>query len=258
MPTAELGGITLQYRSEGVGPPVVLVHGSVIAGGLSPLLSAAILTKNNTLVSYDRRGYGGSTHPTSGFTIRDEAMDCARLLRHLRYKRAHLVGHSYGGLIALQLALDEPKVVQSLSLLEPALLCVIPTGSQFLKGLLPAVDMYRRGDRSGALNFFMGPMGELSEPMDSALRDIGTLFDVEYGEVERWRFTREEAKHIKMPVLSVRGGASSYPSKQIDDVLREWIPQIESVAVPGATHEIHSTNLDYLSEQLRRFLDAHG
>jgi len=57
MPTAELGGITLRYRSEGVGPPVVLVHGSVIAGGLSPLLSAAILTKNNTLVSYDRRGY---------------------------------------------------------------------------------------------------------------------------------------------------------------------------------------------------------
>ncbi len=51
-----------------------------------------------------------------------QAADCRRLLEVLGADRAHLVGHSYGGAIALQLATDAPDLVQTLALLEPALM----------------------------------------------------------------------------------------------------------------------------------------
>src|SRR5690606_28991329 len=57
--------------------------------------------------------------PTS---IEQQAEDFARLLAELGITRAHVVGHSYGGAIALQLAASAPDLVHSLSLLEPALL----------------------------------------------------------------------------------------------------------------------------------------
>ena len=56
----------------------------------------------------------------AGYKVR-KAADCKAVMHHLGVARAHLVGQSYGGVILLQLALDTPDAVHTLSLLEPAL-----------------------------------------------------------------------------------------------------------------------------------------
>ena len=122
MDRVRLDGRELEYEVRGAGEPVVLVHGAHIADAFAPLLAEPALAERYQLVLYHRRGFAGSTHPDGPLSITQQAADCRALMQHLSVARAHVVGHSYGGVIALQLALDAPDIVHSLALLEPALL----------------------------------------------------------------------------------------------------------------------------------------
>src|SRR5690349_17953707 len=79
----------------------------------------------------------------------EQAADARALLRRLGIERAHVVGHSAGGPIALRLALDAPEFVHSLALLEPALMDV-PSGPLFAEAVGPAFRIYQAGDKAGA------------------------------------------------------------------------------------------------------------
>jgi pimeloyl-ACP methyl ester carboxylesterase len=96
-------------------------HGSHIADAFAPLLLEPVLTERYQLALYHRRGFAGSTHPNGPLSIAQQAADCRAFMGQVGLQCAHIVGHSYGGAIALQLALDAPESVHSLALLEPAL-----------------------------------------------------------------------------------------------------------------------------------------
>ena len=121
MERARTEGAELEYEVSGIGDPAVLVHGAFIADVFRPLMAEPTLTTRHRVIAYHRRGYLGSSDSPEPVGVARQAADCRALLRHLGFQRAHVVGHSYGGVVALQLALDEPDVVHSLVLLEPAL-----------------------------------------------------------------------------------------------------------------------------------------
>src|SRR5687767_4563107 len=121
MERARINGTELEYEVAGRGETVVFIHGALIADAFRPLLREPALAGHHRLVAYDRRGYRGSSRAAGPDSVARQAADCRALLRHLGVERAHVVWHSYGGAVALQLALDAPDVVQSLALLEPAL-----------------------------------------------------------------------------------------------------------------------------------------
>src|SRR5262249_34371848 len=160
-------------------------------------------------------------------------------------ERAHIVGHSSGGVIALQLALDAPEVVHSLVLLEPALLDV-PSGPLFAEAVAPSIQMYQAGNKEGAADSFLrvavGPQDRsfLDELIPGALAqlvaDTDSFFGVELPSVGEWRFAREDAMRISQPVLAVLGGEShkdwvGWPEVQAR--VREWIPQAEPFVLAG-------------------------
>ena len=136
----------LSTRLAGEGEPVVLIHGTFIAEAYAPLCLEPALTERYQLVRYHRRGYAGSSTVGQSFSITDQAADCAELMRGLGIERAHIVGHSSGGAIALQLALDAPEMVQSLVLLEPGLLDV-PSGPLLMQKLGPRWSATRRATK---------------------------------------------------------------------------------------------------------------
>src|SRR2546428_3788570 len=131
MNRAQIDGRELEYEVRGAGEPVVLVHGSHIADAFAPLLAEPALTDRYRLILYHRRGFAGSTHPDGPLSIAQQATDCRALMQHLGVPGAHAVGHSYGGAIALQLALHAPQAVPFLSLFGPSLLAVPPAPPVF-------------------------------------------------------------------------------------------------------------------------------
>jgi pimeloyl-ACP methyl ester carboxylesterase len=198
MNRAQIGESELEYEVRGAGEPVVLVHGSHIADAFAPLLEESVLTDRFQLIRYHRRGFAGSTHPDGPVSIVQQAADCRALMRRLGVQSAHVVGHSYGGAIALQLALDAPDAVHSLALLEPALL-IVPSTQQFMEALALVLQMYEAGDKTGAVDSFleavMGP--EYRNVLDRVLpgafaqaaADADTFFWIELPALQQWSFT---------------------------------------------------------------------
>jgi pimeloyl-ACP methyl ester carboxylesterase len=101
-------------------------------------------------VSPTIKGSSGSDHVAGPVSIRDQATHCQRLMTRLGLAQADVVGHSSGGNIALQLALDHPEAVRSLALLEPALLAV-PSGPYAGQ----AIERFRAGDHAAAVDTWM-------------------------------------------------------------------------------------------------------
>lgn len=107
---------TLWYEVAGSGPRVLMIQGAGCAGSAwRPQIEA--LRERYTIAWFDNRGVGQSAPLRERLTIEQMAQDTRGLLDALGWERAHLVGHSMGGLIAQQVALDAPARVESLALL---------------------------------------------------------------------------------------------------------------------------------------------
>ncbi|HEU4580384.1 MAG TPA: alpha/beta hydrolase [Polyangiaceae bacterium] len=110
-------GCELAYWTRGNGPAIFFIQGTGLHGnGWLPQIEA--LSQDHTCLWFDNRGMGLS-HPLGGvrITVEQMASDALAVLDAARCQRAHVVGHSLGGCIALQLALAQPERVSSLSLL---------------------------------------------------------------------------------------------------------------------------------------------
>lgn len=108
--------LRLNSRTVGAGPDVVLVHG--LASNLAfwfPRV-VALLAPHLRVTSYDLRGHGYSDMPPAGYTTADMADDLETLLDALGIRRAHVVGHSFGGAVALHFAAAHPERTRTLTL----------------------------------------------------------------------------------------------------------------------------------------------
>ncbi|MGF1473055.1 MAG: alpha/beta fold hydrolase [Rubrobacteraceae bacterium] len=270
MNRAHIDGVELEYEVWGEGEPVVLIHPSHFADAFAPLLAEPELAGRYQLILYHRRGYAGSTPADGPLSVREQAADCRALIQSLGVERAHVVGHSYGGPISLQLALDAPEVVHSLALLEPALRRFIPSARQFTEEMGPIVQMYEAGDKRGAVDDFlqrvMGPeyRGVLHRMLpgafEQAVADADTYFQIEIPALGRWSFTQEDAGRITQPVLAVLGEESRTLSPipvEIHELVQTWFPQAETFVLAGATHLLQIKNPQGMAAGLAGFLARH-
>lgn len=109
-------GCRLAYEVRGNGPPVLLIQGVGVHGGAwRPQVDA--LADRYRCLTFDNRGMGQSQPVGEVFSIEQLAEDARVLMDAQGWDSAHVVGHSMGGLIALQLALSARQRVRSLSLL---------------------------------------------------------------------------------------------------------------------------------------------
>jgi pimeloyl-ACP methyl ester carboxylesterase len=223
-------------------------------------------------VRYHRRGYAGSSRaPAPAGNPREavEAADCRALLRGLGIARAHVVGHSGGGRLALRLALDAPEVVHSLALLEPALLDV-PSGPAFAAAVGPARQRYQAGDMEGATDGFLrvaiGPAyrtvldARLPGAYAQAVADADAHFAGQAPAAGAWRLSREEARRIDQPVLAVLGSESAKDWAGWPEVharVLAWLPQAEPFVLAGANHALEEMDPRGVAEALSAFFARH-
>lgn len=89
--------IDLYYEDHGSGKPVVLIHGYPLNGGSWEKQTTALLAAGHRVITYDRRGFGKSSQPTTGYDYDTFADDLHTLLTHLELRDVALVGFSMGG-----------------------------------------------------------------------------------------------------------------------------------------------------------------
>jgi pimeloyl-ACP methyl ester carboxylesterase len=254
-----VAGGELEYDVRGTGEPVLLIHGAILADAFAPLLTQPALADDYRLIAYHRRGFAGSSRHSGPCTIAQQTADASAVLDHLGIERAHVVGHSYGGMIALQLALDAPERVATLALLEPAGVAA-PSGERFTAG-----------DRAGAVElFFQGVCGPQAREaaaralpagaFDLAVTDAETFFDTEWPALLEWQFGLAEAARITQPVLLVLGADSDAVTPmfgEMNNALAAWLPRAESVQLPAATHALQMMNLTGTAALLTVFFARH-
>ncbi|MDP3852831.1 alpha/beta fold hydrolase [Phenylobacterium sp.] len=124
MPTVHVNGLDIYFEHLGDGPPLLFISGT--GGDLrnKPNQFDGPFAKAFDLVSYDQRGLGQSDKPDRRYSMADYADDAAGLMAHLGWDRAHVVGVSFGGMVAQELALRHPARIDRL-----VLACTSPGGA---------------------------------------------------------------------------------------------------------------------------------
>ncbi|MCA1697351.1 MAG: alpha/beta hydrolase, partial [Actinobacteria bacterium] len=248
MERISVNGIELEFDSAGSGEAVVFIHGAGVADSYLPLAVEPALRDHYHVIRYRRRGYAGSTPIDGPVSIAEHAQDCRALLDKLGVTQAHIVGHSYGALVALQLAVDAPGAVSSLALFEPGWFTV-PSAPQVLETMGPIMEKYLAGGRVAAVDdFFSRGFGsdwraEVSRTVpggpEQADKDAATMFESDLPAWQGWSFGAEEAAKIKQPVLFVSGAESLPVHIESRDLFRSWRPHTEDAVMPGANHLLH-------------------
>jgi pimeloyl-ACP methyl ester carboxylesterase len=114
MTRVAVGGLHVNVQQEGQGPELVLIHGLAADLAFWYFRHLPQLKQRFHVTVYDLRGHGLSDMPPSGYSPQDQADDLAGLLDALGIAKAHVVGHSFGGLVALTFAVRYPERVDRL------------------------------------------------------------------------------------------------------------------------------------------------
>jgi pimeloyl-ACP methyl ester carboxylesterase len=255
--------VELSYTREGGGEHVVLVHASPFVSWYRPLVGQLTGFSTLTYRRHLQRGEDGRYRP---LTVAEDAAICVRLMDHVGWHRAHVVGHSYGALVALELARDCAERVGSVALLEPAARGV-SSSAQVAAALQPVFAAYRSGDVAGAVDTFLrhtcgdGYRVPLEQVVPDALADAVSeadlFFQAEMAAVQQWRFGPADAERITRPVLNVHGARSEQRFVEASELIQSWFPQAERLLVPDAGHLLMVQNPTALAEGLVAFFARH-
>lgn len=175
--TLDLAGCPIAYRVQGAGPPAVFIQGVGVHGdGWGPQVDG--LAGQFRCLTFDNRGMGASVPAAAPVTVERMAADTLALLDHLGWESAHVVGHSLGGQVAVELALAARTRVRSL-----ALLCTFHSGgdavamtpAKIWTGLRTWVGT-RRMRRRAFLEMIVPPATLASADRDRLAADLAPLF----------------------------------------------------------------------------------
>jgi pimeloyl-ACP methyl ester carboxylesterase len=272
MPFCTARGLKFHYQRAGDGPDVFLIHG--VTGDLSIwFLSRAMqaLGSSRRVTAYDLRGHGYTDAPADGYTSADHAADLFALMDELGTQSASLVGHSFGGVIALHAAVLAPDRIGSVVLSDP---------------YFPALRHLEDASRWGHWQNLRQEASEAGvELSDEHWYDLSRFFDqvvqLDGDRLRRFRqavglpalnrlvrlgrttcgtdskaeagLTAERIVSMSRPALALYGEAS--PFLATAQFLTERLPECRTAIVPGAKHRAPEENADAFVRLITEFLD---
>jgi len=263
--------IDLHYTDQGEGQPVVLIHGFPLNGASWEKQTDALLGAGYRVITYDRRGFGASSQPSTGYDYDTFAADLATVLDVLDLTDVVLVGFSMGtGEVARYLSrygTDRVAKAAFLGSLEPYLLITDdnPDGAgpaEFFSGISDSV----KKDRYAFFSGFFADFYDLDENLGSRISEdaLRNSWNVAAGSGSyaaaaaplTWPTDfRADIPAITVPALIVHGTADKIlPIDKTGRKFAELLPEATYAEVDGAPHGLLWTHADEVNEHLLGFL----
>jgi len=271
MPKIHANGLNFHYQQAGTGPDVVLIHG--ITGDMSIWFLCEAMgrfSRSFRVTGYDLRGHGYSDVPPTGYTSADQAVDVLAIMDALEIDQAMLVGHSFGGVIAMHAAVLYPARIEAVVLSDPCFPAL-----RYLEDVSRWSHWQNFRDEAAAAGVTLS---------DEHWYDLGKFFDqvlhLDGERLLRFRqavglpgfnrllrlagttcghdakltagLTENLIRGVTQPVLALFGEHS--PFLATSDYLAENLPQCLNVRVPGAKHRAPEENPEQFVEQVLEFL----
>lgn len=244
-------------------PVIVFVHGDFADGMES--WGPVVADRGNRFRSIviDRPGFNQEFAAETRFTIADDARYVLAALEQLDLTSFHLVGHSYGGLVAIEAAITQPDAIRSLHLIEPPLLDLLPDDPlvRDLDARARAVQMdYRAGAEAEAAQAFFVTIGAghtverlQGTPEWDRIAAHAPRFACSEpaGSYPRTRFDQLDA-HI--PIALYSGGRSHPALRAVTAALAEQIDGAQFIDVASAGHAVQMSGAPF-SDALLEFVE---
>lgn len=262
-------GQTRFYEEEGEGPPVILVHGSLSNARQWRTLKERLRGRFRVLapdLSARANGAGIAADGTCSFEE-----DCALVARLLEQAggKAHLLGHSYGGIVAIKAAFAQRDAIASLILIEPSCFHLLeqerqPEFSEITALLLAQRDSAARGDMEasaqGFIDYWIAP-GAFAAMPESRRKMIALGIPKV---AKDWRGTNDHQTTLAdylsfgVPTLVMRARDTRAPSFRIADMIAGVLPDVSRAEIASGGHMSPLTNPEPVNDAVETFLRERG
>jgi non-heme chloroperoxidase len=264
--------IELYYEDHGEGQPVVLIHGYPLDGHSWEKQARAILDNGYRVIAYDRRGFGQSSQPTTGYDFDTFAADLKTLLDTLDLTDVVLVGFSMGtGEVGRYLgAYGSERVAKAafLASLEPYLLQADDNPTGVPASVFEGIEQAATGDRFAWFDDFYQNFYNLDENLGSRISEAAVRGSWQVAVAASWYASsavvhtwhtdfRADIEKIDVPALILHGTADRI--LPIDATGREFtkrLPDARYVEIEGAPHGLLWTHADEVTTALLEFLES--
>jgi pimeloyl-ACP methyl ester carboxylesterase len=263
--------IELYYEDHGAGRPVVLIHGFPLSGRAWERQERALLAAGRRVITYDRRGFGRSSQPSTGYDYDTFAADLDKLLTALDLRDIDIAGHSMGGgEIARYLGTYGSGRVRRAAIVSgvpPYLLKTPETPQGVPQEVFDQIAAALTADRLAYFTEWNKNFFNLDETLGSrisaeAVQDawntaVGASPTGTIACVATWHTDfRADLPKIDVPVLVLHGTADRVlPIEACGPRSHELIAGSKYVAIEGAGHGLCWTHADEVNAELLRFFD---
>ena len=262
--------IDLYYEDHGTGKPVVLIHGYPLSGASWEAQTAALLEAGHRVITYDRRGFGKSSQPATGYDYDTFAADLDALVNHLELRDFALVGFSMGGgEVARYLGkyrADRVRAAVFISSIPPYLLKAEDNPEGVDGSVFEGIEAAAAKDRPAFFseffqNFYNADVlkgTRISEPQIQASWNVAIESSAiaSVACVPAWSTDfRADLAKIACPTLVIHGDADRVvPLPAAGQRTHETIQGSKMVVVAGGPHGIITTHPDVVNPALLDFL----
>lgn len=255
----------LNYTDQGSGSAVILMHG--MFGSLSNLGNLAkVLAQSHRVLSVDLRNHGDSPHEAE-MDLNLMAADIVELMHDLNLPSAILIGHSLGGKIAMQVALNSPQLVSQLVVADISPVNYPQTNNAPVLDALNALAGLQVTSRREADELLAE---YVADPMTRAflLKNLARKADGEFGlKLNMDSISKNYATSLVAaptgavfdgPTLFLKGEASAYIQEKHQPVIKALFPNFQLDVISGVGHWLHAEKPDVFNNLVTGFLDANS
>jgi pimeloyl-ACP methyl ester carboxylesterase len=263
--------IEIYYEDHGSGQPVVLVHGWPLSGASWERQVAALLDAGHRVITYDRRGFGQSSRPATGYNYDTFAEDLHKLVTKLDLRDFALVGFSMGGgEVARYFGRYGSEGVSKavfMSAVTPFLLKTADNPEGVDAGAFEGIKAGIAADRLAFLSAFLADFFNVDVLRGKMISDqvVQLNWNIAAGASPRGTMDcvtafsstdfRSDLKRVDVPTLVIHGDADRIvPFPVAGKRMPEFVKGSKLIAVEGAPHGLNWTHASKLNPELVHFL----